>query len=121
MFEICVSDYQAVDPKTETCVWFWNCHPAFTLASSSSLGTWELLEQPLTKQLRRDWATGASDSKKVIQTAKNASGQGARDLERLANKSDVHANHMRDLRRAIGYPEKAPEITWLDFAAWVGC
>ena len=89
-------------------------HPSAFWASSTSLGTWELLEQPLTKQLRRDWARGTTSSKKVLETAHNAKHQGARDLDRIADKAEARTNAMRDLRRAVGWPNKAPEMKWLE-------
>ena len=66
---------------------------------------------PLNTSLRRDWARGSLPSNKVLEYAAGASQQGARGLESFAG--GAHNAHRRVVA-ALGYPEKAPRLSWIE-------
>ena len=73
----------------------------------------KLSELPFNKSLLEDWTNGSMRANKVLKQATNAAAQGARGLEELSNPSSKkHA--YRDLRRRVGYPSKAPPVTYLE-------
>jgi hypothetical protein len=63
--------------------------------------------------MRKDWASGVLHAKQVLQYCNNAAEQGATGLGRLAGHATLENAH-RDLVRALGYPENAPDIDWVD-------
>ena len=67
---------------------------------------------PFNHSMRRDWAKGKLSAKSVLEYCQNASKQGAHGLERVENLSKANNQH-RDILRAMGWPEAAPEIEWL--------
>jgi hypothetical protein len=66
---------------------------------------------PLNTSLRRDWARGILPSNKVLEYAAGASSQGARGLELFAGGG---RNAHRRVVAALGYPEKAPRLSWIE-------
>ena len=74
--------------------------------------------RPLSKNLRKDWAAGSKSAKQALQDATDAAGQGAKHLGKLNRQMETvnSKNAHRDIVRALGYPEGAPELTWLDLA-----
>ena len=66
---------------------------------------------PLTTSLRRDWARGILPSNKVLEYAAGAASQGARGLEKFAGGDN---NAHRRVVAALGYPEKAPRLSWIE-------
>ena len=68
---------------------------------------------PLNMSLRRDWARGSLPSNKVLEYAIGASSQGARGLESFAAAS-TNRNAHRRVVAALGYPEKAPKLSWIE-------
>ena len=66
---------------------------------------------PLTTSLRRDWARGILPSNRVLEYAAGAASQGARGLESFAG-GDRNAH--RRVVAALGYPEKAPRLSWIE-------
>ena len=75
---------------------------------------------PLSNQLRMDWGLGVSSSAYVLRTAKNAAGQGAHSLEKLASHTNPDQNSMRDVKRALGWPEGAPDVKFIDIPLGAG-
>ena len=67
---------------------------------------------PLNMSLRRDWARGSLPSNKVLEYAIGASSQGACGLESFA--ASTNRNAHRRVVAALGYPEKAPKISWIE-------
>jgi hypothetical protein len=74
-------------------------------------GTASQPDLPLNKALRRDWSAGTISSGRVIEYARGAETQGASGVESLVG--DAHNAH-RHLVGALGYPESAPEIEWIE-------
>ena len=66
---------------------------------------------PFNAALKRDWSSGKISSATVVEYAKKAAQQGAESADVLA--SD-HANAHRHLVDAIGYPDSAPDIDWIE-------
>jgi len=70
-------------------------------------------ETPLFKLLRNRWAKGALPSHEVQQIAAAAESSGARgisQLEKIATSGKHRHNAQRDLMRALGRPQGAPEL-----------
>lgn len=68
---------------------------------------------PLNRAMRRDWAKGHMSSNRVLELSLAASNQGAHGVIRAkATWDEKHAH--RDLLAAIGWPDKAPEIRWIE-------
>ena len=70
--------------------------------------------QPFNHNLRKDWAEGRKSAKQVLQDASDAKHQKAEGLGKLGKDRVLEQNAHRDLSRAIGWPEKAPELKWID-------
>lgn len=66
---------------------------------------------PLNNTLRRDWARGILPSNKVLEYAAGAAQQGARGLASFIGGDN---NAHRKVVAALGYPEKAPRISWIE-------
>ena len=67
--------------------------------------------KPLNRRLLRDWVRGKTSAKDVLEYALAAHAQGCPGLGKLANK-DVH-NAARNIVTTVGYPKKAPKISWI--------
>jgi hypothetical protein len=70
-------------------------------------------DQPFNKCMRRDWARGTLSSPQVIEYSVAAASQGAKGVGRLdcaASSKNAH----RLVMRALGYPQEAPPIDWIE-------
>ena len=86
--------------------------PAANSAESKDEGEQDVRNLPLTSVLRRDWARGTLASNKVLEYADAAAQQGAKGLESLAHSGCRNAH--RRVVAALGYPENAPKLRWID-------
>jgi hypothetical protein len=69
--------------------------------------------QAFTQCMRRDWAKGKLSSAHVLEYTSAAQAQGAQGLEHLA-RHGASANCHRAIVQSLGYPQGAPEITWIE-------
>ena len=70
----------------------------------------DVTNKPLNKLLMKKWCKGKLTCRDVFEFGSAASQQGCPDIEKLA-KSDLH-NAARNLMAAVGFPEKAPKISF---------
>jgi hypothetical protein len=68
---------------------------------------------PFNHCMRRDWAKGQLPSNKVLEYSAAASKQGAQGTFRVRETWHTKTAH-RDLVAALGWPEDAPDIKWID-------
>ena len=68
----------------------------------------ELVDKPLSRNLRKDWAKGAITAERVLAYATDAAAQGAAGLNRMARTKVDARNAHRDIARALGWPKGAP-------------
>ena len=71
---------------------------------------------PFNKLMRKKWGSGDFSAPLVKEVSRAAQGQGAHSVGRFAGSggSDYAKNAHRDLLAAVGYPQNAPPITWLE-------
>ena len=70
--------------------------------------------RPFTRLMRKDWARGELKSNKVLEYAFAATAQGMQGAGKLSQTPNPQ-NAYRQLRSALGWPEGAPELKWLEF------
>jgi hypothetical protein len=68
---------------------------------------------PFNLCMRRDWAKGRLSSPKVLEYSRAAAGQGAASVV-AGDKAASDKNAHRTLVAALGWPEQAPPITYID-------
>ena len=74
--------------------------------------------KPLNKKLRRDWLRGELASQRLLEYAAAAEEQGARGAG-IGN-WETPKNCHRTVVRAIGYPDDAPPISWMEITGKKG-
>lgn len=68
---------------------------------------------PFKRTMRQDWSAGKLTAPQVLKYCSQAAAQGAYGLGGIAGHTTL-ANAHRDLVRALGWPESAPEIDWIE-------
>ena len=68
---------------------------------------------PLNNKLIDKWATGKNKSNEVYEFGNAASAQGAQNMGKLSRETSTK-NAQRDLLKAVGLPDEAPEIDFID-------
>eukprot|EP00959_Pyramimonas_sp_CCMP1952_P076466 1597886-Pyramimonas_sp.AAC.1 len=63
--------------------------------------------------MRRDWAKRELPSNRLLEYCQAASNQGATNVIRVSEKWNSKTAH-RAVISALGWPEHAPDITWID-------
>jgi hypothetical protein len=71
------------------------------------------LKAQMNHSLVRDWCKGIIASNRLIEYAAGAAGQGAVGVGRLGKQTNPRHAH-RHLVSTLGYPEKAPEVDWIE-------
>ena len=69
--------------------------------------------KPFNKTMRQDWSRGIIGARQVLKYCSDAAAQGAHGLGRLADHTTLKNAH-RDLIRALGWPESAPPLEWIE-------